>query len=208
MDEDDDPNRNYDKARVIEENEPEDRHHDLAVQTFVTELSGEALSSNAGLIEKTFRTLDFIEELLIRVEEVEKENTRLRERLDAFGDIGVEKTSKQSKIASIVQYADNLRNEDQGAIKILPKNVCGVANVSRRYAYDLIDDMIHGDGENGTVGPDGFAWAHDPTKIDQYGSLEKKESQKGILIDFEGIHGEPLSVNKFNTGSTTKEVAD
>lgn len=208
MDEDNDPKRNYDKARVIEENEPEDRHHELAVQTLVTELAGTPPTTDAGLIEKTFRTLDALEELLVRIEELEEENAELRERLDTLGDIGAEKTSKQSKIASIVLYADNLRDEDQSAVKVLPKNVCGVANVSRRYAYDLIDDMIHGDGENGTVGPDGFSWAHDPAEIDQYGSLEKKKTQKGILIDFEGNHGEPLSVNKFNTGSTTEEVAD
>lgn len=208
MDEDNDPKRNYDKARVIEENEPEDRHHELAVRTLVTQLAGTPPTTDAGLIEKTFRALDALEELLVRIEELEKENAELRERLDTLGDIGAEKTSKQAKIASIVLYADSLRDEGQSAVKVLPKNVCGVANVSRRYAYDLIDDMIHGDGENGTVGPDGFSWAHDPAEIDQYGSLEKKKTQKGILIDFEGNHGDPLSVNKFNTGSTNEEVAD
>lgn len=208
MDEDNDPKRNYDKARVIEENEPEDRHHDLAIQTLVTELAETPPATDAGLIEKTFRALDALEELLVRIEELEEENAQLRGRLDSLGDIGVEKHGKGPKIASIVLYADNLRNEDEGAVKVLPENICGVTNVSRRYAYDLIDAMIHGDSEYGEVGPDGFPWAHDPAKIDQYGSLEKKKSKKGVLIDFEGIHGEPISVNKFNTESTNKEVAD
>lgn len=36
-----------------------------------------------------------------------------------------------------------------------------------------------------------------PTQVDQYGSLEKDTPQKGVLIDFDGVHGNPVSVNKF-----------
>lgn len=198
--------RDYDKAEIIEENEPEDAHLEIAFQKLVVELGGVSLSEDAGLIECAFRTLDSIEELQDRIENLEKENDILRERLDGLGDIGVKKTSKQAKIASIVMYANNVRDDDKPAVKVLPKDIRGAADVSRRYAYDLIDTMINGDGENGTIGPDGYSWAHDPDEIAQYGSIERKKTDKAVLIDFEGEHGEPVSENKFNTESTDEEA--
>lgn len=127
-------------------------------------------------------------------------------QLDALGDIGAEKTSKEQKIAAIVAYAANARQPEQPAVTVLPKTITGVADVSRRYAYDLVDAMIDGDGEDGAVGPDGYDWAHDPADVPRH--LEQDAPQKGVLIDFEGVHGEAVAVNKFITRSRAQGVAD
>jgi len=62
----------------------------------------------------------------------------------------------------------------------------GVADVSRRYAYDLVDNMIRE-----------FPWAHAPDDVAAH--VEQDTRQKGVLIDFEGVHGEAVAVNKFTT---------
>lgn len=80
---------------------------------------------------------------------------------------------------------------------VLPKVIKGITDVSRRYAYDLVDDMI-----------DKLAWAHDPADVDRYGAVERGTPQKGVLIDFEGVHGEACPVNKFTTRSPGQGVAD
>lgn len=202
--------REYDQAKIIEENEPEENHLRIAFSKFVTELAEVGVSQDIGVIERAFRALDTIEELQDRIETLEAENEQLQERIEALGDIGTQKTSKEAKIASIITFAENSRKEDQNAVKVLPSDICGVANVSRRYAYELIDDMINGDGQNGAVGPDGYSWAHNPDEISQYGSMEidSKEVRKGVIIDFEGVHGESVSVNNFNTESRNSEAAD
>jgi len=131
-----------------------------------------------------------------RVAALEAENEQLRDRLDRLGDIGEEKTSKEQKIAAIVTYADNVRDgEDKAAVTVLPKIITGVADVSRRYAYDLVDDMIRE-----------FPWAHDPDNVVAH--PEQNTRQKGVLIDFEGVHGEAVAVNKFTTRCGAEGVAD
>jgi hypothetical protein len=200
--------RDYDQARIIEENEPEEKHLRMAYYKLVNEIADVTFKESKGLIECTFRTIDVIEELQERISNLEDENNQLHNRLDTLGDIGVEKTNKEEKISAIVTYASNTRKSDDKATKVLPKNIQGIANVSRRYAYDLIDDMINGDGENGAVGPDGYSWAHDPAEITQYGSAEMDSPQKGVIIDFEGVHGESVSMNNFTTQDSCKGGAD
>ncbi|ADQ69112.1 hypothetical protein C499_05990 [Halogeometricum borinquense DSM 11551] len=124
-----------------------------------------------------------------RFQSLEEESEQLRDRLDKLGDIGERKTSKEEKIAAIVTFAARKKGE-KPAITVKPKTIKGLIDFSRRYAYDLVDDMH-----------DEYEWAHDPTQVDQYGMLEKDTSQKGILIDFDGVHGDPVPVNKFTTGT-------
>lgn len=193
--------RNYEAAQQMDVARDEDEATLVAFRKFVTELAdaeeevGTDRHIEMGPIETTFRALDEIDALRERVAALEAENEQLRERLDRLGDIGEEKTSKEQKIASIVTYADNVRKgEEKAAVTVLPKTITGVADVSRRYAYDLVDDMVRE-----------YAWAHDPTDVETH--LEQGGRQKGVLIDFEGVHGEPVPVNKFTTETTGQEVA-
>lgn len=132
-----------------------------------------------------------------RVDELEQENEELRTRLDKLGDIGAEKTSKEQKIAAIVTYADNQRGDDQDAVTVLPKVIKGLVDVRRRYAYDLVDDMVQS-----------YDWAHDSRNLSRYGAVEQDTPRKGVVIDFEGVHGEPVPVNKFTTTAQGTGVAD
>jgi len=190
--------RNYELARAMDDDYDADEATLVAFRRFVTELADidDEDRPSMGDIETAFRALDELDRLRERVATLEAENDHLRDRLDRLGDIGEEKTSKEQKIAAIVTYADNVREgEGKAAVTVLPKIITGVADVSRRYAYDLVDDMIRE-----------FPWAHDPTAVGTH--PEQETRQKGVLIDFEGVHGEAVAVNKFTTRSTGRGVAD
>jgi len=190
--------RNYDAARSMDDAYDADEAALVAFRKFATELAdiNDAERAAVGDIETAFRALDELDELRERVAALEAENEQLRDRLDRLGDIGEQKTSKEQKIAAIVTYADNVRDgEDKAAVTVLPKIITGVADVSRRYAYDLVDDMIRE-----------FPWAHDPDNVVAH--PEQNTRQKGVLIDFEGVHGEAVAVNKFTTRCGAEGVAD
>lgn len=132
-----------------------------------------------------------------RVETLEEENEQLRTRLDKLGDIGEQKTSKEQKIASIVTFADNQRGNDQDAIAVKPSTVKGLLDISERYSYTLVDDLI-----------DEYDWAHDPSEIQRYGSVERDASDKSVVIDFEGVHGAAVPLNKFINDTAETGVAN
>jgi len=189
--------RDYESAAQVDEDLDKADALEIAFPRLVHSIAGTREDTDVGVFEATVRTIDEIESMQQRLEELEAENEELRTRLDKLGDIGEEKTSKEQKIAAIVTYADNQRGDDQDAVTVLPKVIKGLVDVSRRYAYDLVDDMV-----------EEFEWAHDPAALDTYGSLEKDTPQKGVCIDFEGVHGEPVPVNKFTTASASVGVAD
>jgi len=194
--------RNYEKARQIESDLQEEQIADLAFRKFINELADtttdeeQAEVEDVGLLEATYRGLDRLESLEQSLHELEEENDDLRNRLDKLGDIGQEKTSKEQKVAAIVTYAENSRGNGDEAVTVLPKTIKGLVDVSRRYCYDIVDDMV-----------ETYDWAHDPAEISQYGSVEKDTPQKGVCIDFEGVHGEPVPVNKFTTRSDGQGVS-
>lgn len=97
---------------------------------------------------------------------------------------------KSSKIRDIVQMADN-RRSDEGRVLMTVPDIIDATGVSRRYAYDLIEDL-----------PDDREWILAREEMKQYGDLQidKDEQTKAIGIDFEGVHGRPCPVNKFTTG--------
>lgn len=136
-------------------------------------------------IERLSRT---IAEQNARISDLEDTITHLETQLDFIGDITKTKSTKEQKIASIVQYAKNRYENDNtlDAIKITPRTITGIIDVSDRYAYTLIDDMNRD-----------YDWAHKARDIDQYGDVERTKSQRGIIVDFEGVHGPPVEVNKF-----------
>lgn len=138
-----------------------------------------------------------VDETIDRIETVEQRLDELDDVRDMLADVTDEKTSKEQKIGAIVTYAQNTRRDGQPAVTVLPKSITGVAEVSRRYAYDLVDDLVNT-----------YEWAHDPAAVERYGSVERDRPQKGVLIDFEGVHGDPVPVNKFTTRSDAPGVAD
>jgi regulator of replication initiation timing len=126
-----------------------------------------------------------LDELEGRVDELEAENERLRARLSESG-------GKEEKVAAIVRFALNKRGAADDAIKITPEEIKGATGVSRRYAYDLVDDL-----------PDEFDWCLRPEEMQQYGAIELDLSSqaKCLGIDFAGVHSAGCPVNKFTTAS-------
>jgi len=206
--------RNYEAARAMDERYDDQEATLVAFRKFVTELGAveeddnfeESTVASMGDIETMFHALDELDQLRERVADLEAENEQLRERLDRLGDIGAKKTSKEQKIAAVVTYADNQRRPDQTAVTVTPRNIRGVADVSERYAYTLVDDMIDGDGEDGTVGPDGYDWAFDPREAPRRPDADTPD--RGVGVDFEILQDDPAALSKFINASTDQGVAD
>ncbi|MEF8906215.1 MAG: hypothetical protein V5A29_20195, partial [Haloarculaceae archaeon] len=59
--------------------------------------------------------------------------------LTALGDVGTAKTSKAQKLAAIRAFALNKRGS-QSTVAVTAEEIQGCVGVSRRYAYDLIDE--------------------------------------------------------------------
>lgn len=128
-----------------------------------------------------------VEDLEDRVDELEAENERLRERLDDTSD-------KEGKVQAIVQFAINKR-DGEPVVKISAQEIKGATGVSRRYAYDLVEDL-----------PDRESWFLTPEEMHQYGSvvMDFSNQKKCLGVDFEGVHSAGVPVNKFTTSQGGK----
>lgn len=126
---------------------------------------------------------EMVEELVGRVEAVEEENRRLRNRVGTAD-------GKDEKVAKIVRFANNARGGEP-AVKLTAKDIKGATGCSRRYAYDLMDDL-----------PAEYDWFLTPQEMTQYGSIQLHNTDDRRLgIDFEGVHSAGCPVNKFTTSN-------
>jgi len=133
--------------------------------------------------------------------ELEERITDLEQRVEMLGDIGTEKTDKEQKVAAIVTYATQKDGRAKGTV-VKPKEIAGVANVSKRYAYDLIADIVNGDSDEGSLRTDGYEWALDAS---DRSAIDKDAPEKGLIVDFEQLHEDPEALNKFINGTTAEE---
>lgn len=128
-----------------------------------------------------------MERLSETVESLEKENQRLRARLDDS------EGGKEGKVTAIVEYANNARN-GAPAVKLTYKEIVGATGCSNRYAYDLMDRL-----------PEEYDWFLTPEEMRQYGSIELDNTDERRLgVDFEGVHSSGCPLNKFNNGERSK----
>jgi hypothetical protein len=138
-----------------------------------------------------------------RVSELEDENAELRNRLSSLeARIDVVEggsNSKGGKIRQIVAGAENNRTGDQPAVVMDAAKIVTATGVSRRYAYDLIDDL-----------PEKHHWilTRSEARESQFGSVEIDDGKqtKALVIDFEALHSDPESVNKFTTAQAGEGV--
>lgn len=145
------------------------------------------------IVEATTNAID-------RFEDLERENRRLREVVDSLQDIGQEKTTKEQKVAAIVVWAKRQAQDETGdRVVVKVRDIVGATGVSRRYAYDLIDDL-----------PQEYEWILDRHDVTQYGDLEldKDGMERALVVDLERLHSEPEAVNKFTTPASGIGVAD
>ena len=157
----------------------------------------ESLRDRLNDLEARFDAVsNWLENTDDRVSELEDENAELRGRLDALEariDVVEDGSStKSGKIRQIVAGAENNRTGDQPAVVMDAAKIVTVTGVSRRYAYDLIDDL-----------PEKHHWILTRSKARerQFGSVEIDDGRqtKAIVIDFEALHSDLEAVNKFTT---------
>jgi cell division septum initiation protein DivIVA len=120
-----------------------------------------------------------------RVEQLEQRVAELEAEVDALRSVESEASSKEEKIAAIVATAENLADPGQRTVTVLVKDVRAATGVSRRYAYDLVDDMV-----------EQYEWASAPPEA----AYNEDSRQKGVRVDLEAVHAADGAVNKFTTG--------
>lgn len=129
--------------------------------------------------------------ILQRFDEVEETVQEHSQQLESLKDVTDTKTTKEEKVASIIQFGENQRG---GAPKwnITAKEIRGVTGVSRRYAYDLIEDIA-----------ESYDWAELRDGRTQPSAKNAGETKirwkKAVQIDYELLHSDHGSVNKFTT---------
>jgi hypothetical protein len=112
----------------------------------------------------------------------------VEEQLAALGDIGAAKTTKEEKLAAIVTFAQNKRGNQSATVAVTATEIRGCVGVSRRYAYDLIDEAA--DTLDG-------ARVREATDVQTSTGVEHKK--KALLVDCEAVHPDGAGVNEFTT---------
>jgi hypothetical protein len=130
-----------------------------------------------------------------RLEEFEERLDKVERRLDRLGDVGQEPTSKEEKFAAILAFAENKHN-GSAKVALSPQEVRGYTGVSRRYAYDLIDEMA-----DVVAGVE----VREATDVKTGSGTEHKG--KALLVDCEAVHHNGGGVNEFTTGGGATEGA-
>ena len=123
-----------------------------------------------------------------RLEEFEARLDAVERRLERLGDVGQEPTSKEEKFAAVLSFAENKRN-GSAKVALSPQEIKGCTGVSRRYAYELIDEM--GQGVDGVE-------VREERKGQTGNGTECKG--KALLVDCELVHHTGDGVNSFTTG--------
>ena len=116
----------------------------------------------------------------------------VEEQVAAFGDVDAAKTTKAQKLAAICTFAQNKHNSQSSTVAVTAAEIRGCVGVSRRYAYELIDDAaaeIEG------------ARVRNATSGESNGASKKK----ALLVDCERVHVETGDVNRFTTGEAGGE---
>lgn len=127
-----------------------------------------------------------IEQLLARIDTLEQRVETLE---------GLQRhEGKDAKVEQIVQYAENQRRGAQRGIAVTPKEIRGVVGCSRRYAYDLVEEL-----------PEQYPFLVSREDARQYGELELDHEQRSkalvVVLDQECelVHSDGPSVNRFTT---------
>ncbi|MFC7176983.1 hypothetical protein [Halosegnis marinus] len=118
----------------------------------------------------------------------------VEEQVAAFGDVDAAKTTKAQKLAAICAFAQNKQHSQSTTVAVTAADIRGCVGVSRRYAYELIDDAAAEiDGARVREATSG-----------QSGGAPKK---KALLVDCEQVRTGDDGVNQFTTGGRDDEGA-
>lgn len=115
----------------------------------------------------------------------------LERQLAALGDISSTKTTKEQKLAAVLHFATNKRETQSGSVTVTADEIQGCVGISRRYAYDLIEDAA-----------ELCSGVRVREARDVQTSTGVKHKKKALLVDCEAVRMDSDSVNQF----TTKEA--
>ncbi|WP_255196515.1 hypothetical protein [Halorarius litoreus] len=101
----------------------------------------------------------------------------VEKQLAALGDIGATKTTKEEKLAAICMFAQNKQGGQSSTVAVTASEIQGCVGVSRRYAYDLIDEAA--------VELEGVR-VREATDVQTASGVEHKK--KALLVDCEAVH--------------------
>lgn len=190
--------RDYQKARENDAEIPTDAARNIALGKLLYELADlDDEQDECGMIEAALHVADRMDRLERELADLREEVNQQGQVVDALEDITQEKTTKEQKIAAVVRYADQKRDRDNDKMIVYPQEIRGLLDVSRRYSYDIVDSMA---GE--------FEWARIRDGRTQASSKDgggRQRVKKALELDFAGVHGEPVPVNKFTTDMAVTE---
>lgn len=197
------------KAHRVDSDVSIDRAREIALNKLLSRLANIEIpdygeTPDIGLVEKAVLAVERVEQLERDLEQTTEQFETITDRLDeheqlldALGDITQEKTTKEQKIAAIVRYADQKRDQDNDVMRVEPREIRGLLDVSQRYAYQLVDDLATE-----------FEWAHlrdGRTHASAKNGGGRQRIKKALEIDFEGVHGDAVPLNKFNNNRAVSE---
>lgn len=108
-------------------------------------------------------------------------------RLDALSDVDSERSTKHEKYRAVLAFAQNKR-ANNSKVTVSPTEIQGCTGVSRRYAYDLLDN-IAADVDGASV--------RQSKQVDT--GTGTKQKTKALLVDCDIAHTSDDGVNKFTT---------
>lgn len=120
----------------------------------------------------------------------------VEQQVEALGDVQAEKTTKEQKLAAIITFAGNKRGGPSETVTVTADEIQGCVGVSRRYAYDLIDEAA-------TVLD--TVQVREATDVQTSTGVEHKK--KALLVDCEAAQTDGEGVNQFTTGLPVEEGA-
>jgi hypothetical protein len=193
---------NRDRAQSVDDGADPEMAFQTGAKWFAHALGETTDDTDVGPAEAWVAALETIQSQQEQIEALQRQVTDNSQQLDRLGNIGEEPTTKEQKIVAVLQYAENIRNPNESKVVVKPKDIKGATGVSRRYAYDLVDEMH-----------DSYEWATDNTRREaRTTGLSGAESDSppcGVLIDFDEVaHATDGVVNKFTTRNTAEEAAD
>jgi len=123
-----------------------------------------------------------------QLSDFESRLTEIEQQLATMQSVGDGQTSKEEKIARVLAYAENKSSTSQSKVSVSATEIKGCAGVSRRYAYDLLEEIA--EIVTGVR-------LREAKRVQTGSGLEQK--RKALLVDCDVVHTDTRVVNKHTT---------
>lgn len=161
----------------------------VAMMQLADAVGAEGVTPQTDMVEAASKVAAEFEALSERV-------AQLEQNVAAISDLGREKTTKEEKIAAMVQFAVNQASDPtRERVALTPKEIKGVTGVGLRHAYNYLDEL-----------PGQYEFLLAKKDVKQYGDLEidKSSRKRALIVDLELLHSDEQALNKFNNSNGTE----